>query len=302
MLRKYCEKIVISYDSDGAGQSATLRGLEILKNVGCDVRILQMEGAKDPDEFVIKYGNGRFNLLVQNAISLIEFRVKVLKQKYDLNNINDKIKFLKETAKLIQTIDSKIEQEIYIDRISKEYKISKEALYAEINKLSGNKTGSKLLEKNIRVVTKQKQLEIPKILQKREDAIVAVLVSGNKEAYKQIRQRITPEDLKIEINRRIVETLFNKYENEGEVSENILDLFNEDQEAVNKITAIMAQDEENGIDKKTLENLINVYEKEKLTLLKAEIIQNLNATQDNEEQKNLEKELNDVIFKLDKLK
>ena len=56
LLRKYFEKVVISYDSDGAGQAATLRGLEILKNIGCDVRILQMEGAKDPDEYVIKKG------------------------------------------------------------------------------------------------------------------------------------------------------------------------------------------------------------------------------------------------------
>ena len=54
-----------------------MRGLEILKNVGCDVRILQMEGAKDPDEYVIKYGNGRFNMLVDNAISLVEFKTKV---------------------------------------------------------------------------------------------------------------------------------------------------------------------------------------------------------------------------------
>lgn len=118
--------MIISYDSDGAGQAATMRGLEILKNVGCDVRILQMEGAKDPDEYVIKYGNGRFNMLVDNAISLVEFKTKVLKKSLDLNNVSDKIKFLKETARLLTTVDSKIEQELYIDRISSEYGISKE--------------------------------------------------------------------------------------------------------------------------------------------------------------------------------
>ena len=58
-----------------------MRGLEILKGLGCDVRILQMEGAKDPDEYVIKYGSGRFKLLIDQAISLVEFKVKVLKQK-----------------------------------------------------------------------------------------------------------------------------------------------------------------------------------------------------------------------------
>ena len=89
-----------------------------------------MEGAKDPDEYVIKYGNGRFKILVDNAISLIEFKTKILKNSLDLNSTNDKIKFLKEIAKLLTTVGSKIEQEIYLDKISKEHGISKEAIYA----------------------------------------------------------------------------------------------------------------------------------------------------------------------------
>ena len=261
-----------------------------------------MEGAKDPDEFVIKYGNGRFNLLVQNAISLIEFKVKMLKKQFDLSNVNDKIKFLKEIAKLMQTIDSKIEQEIYIDKISKEYGISKEALYAEINKLNGSKIGRKMLEKNTRVVTKMPKLEIPKVLEKREDAIIALLINGDEETYKQIKERIHPDDLKIETNRRIVENLYNQYEKTKKPVENIIDLFNEDQEALNKITELMAEDEESQSDKKTLENIINVYEKEKLILLKTEIIQKLNSENDKDIIKKLEEELNEVIIKLSKYK
>ena len=99
LLRKYAEKVIISYDSDSAGQAATLRGLEILNNLGCDIRILQMEGAKDPDEYVIKYGNGRFNDLVENAISLVEFKIKVLKKGLNIENTNDKIKFMNEIAR-----------------------------------------------------------------------------------------------------------------------------------------------------------------------------------------------------------
>ena len=75
LLTRYGEKVIIGYDSDGAGEAATLRGLEILNNMGCDLRILQMEGAKDPDEYVIKYGTGQFNLLVEKAISLVEFKI-----------------------------------------------------------------------------------------------------------------------------------------------------------------------------------------------------------------------------------
>ena len=110
LLRKYAGQVIISYDSDGAGQAATMRGLEILKNLGCDVRILQMEGAKDPDEYVIKYGNARFNNLMDKAISIIEFKAKILKQNLNLENATDKIKFLNEIAKLISNIDNTIEK------------------------------------------------------------------------------------------------------------------------------------------------------------------------------------------------
>ncbi len=258
-----------------------------------------MEGAKDPDEYVIKYGNGRFNLLVQNAISLVEFKAKMLQQKFDINNINDKIKFLKETAKLMNTIDSEIEQELYIEKISKEYNISKEALYAELNKLKGNKIGSKLLEKRYKVVTKEEKQEVPKTLQKREDAIVALLINGDENNLKQIKERITPQDLKIDVNRRIVTTI---YENTSENINDLLDLFREDQEAVNKITQIMAEDEENSVDKKTLDNLINVYEKEKLTIIKANIIKELSETKEKVKMQKLEEELNNIIIKLAKYK
>lgn len=302
LLRKYSEKVIISYDSDGAGQAATLRGLEILKNIGCDVRILQMEGAKDPDEYVIKYGNGRFNLLVENAISLVEFKVKVLKKNLNLENANDKIKFLKETAKLLQKIDSKIEQEIYIDKISKEYGISKEAIYAEINKQTGNKTGNKILEKSRSVVVKKQNKEIPAVLQKREDAIIALLINGDKNVYEQIKHRILPSDLKLEVNKKIVEKVYNEYEKSGDIANNIIDLFTEDQEAVNKLTEIMADEYQQQIDKKTIDSIINIYEKEKLTLLKSEIIQKLKENEDSDTKQVLEQELNDIIIKLTKLK
>lgn len=302
LLRKYSEKVIISYDSDGAGQAATMRGLEILKNIGCDVRILQMEGAKDPDEYVIKYGNGRFNLLVENAISLVEFKVKVLKNSLNLENVNDKIKFLKETARILQKIDSKIEQEIYIDKISREYSISKEAIYAEINKQTGNKTKNGILEKNKSVIIKKKNTQIPEVLQKRENAIISLLINGNNNVYEQIKHRILPSDLKLEVNRQIVEKVYNEYEKRGELANNIMDLFIENQEAINKITEIMADEYQQQSDKKTIDSIINIYEKEKLTLLKSEIIQKLKETDDSESKIELEQELNDIIIRLTKIK
>ena len=91
------------------GQTAILRSIEILQNMGCDMRVLQMEGAKDPDEYVIKYGNVRFQNLMEKALSLVEYKVKILKKDLNLENTSDKIKFLNEIAKIISSVDNNIE-------------------------------------------------------------------------------------------------------------------------------------------------------------------------------------------------
>ena len=135
LLRKSSEQVIVGYDADGAGQAATIRGLEILQNLGCDVRILQIEGAKDPDEFIVKYGPERLKKYMDNAISLVEFKIKNLKKDLNLDVANDKIKFLTEIAKELAKVNNSIEKEVYIDKIALDYKISKEAIYAEINKI-----------------------------------------------------------------------------------------------------------------------------------------------------------------------
>ena len=143
LLRRHSQQVILGYDADGAGQAAILRGMEILQNLGCDIRDLQIEGAKDPDEYVIKYGPERFQKCVDNAISLVEFKVKVLKKELNLENTNDKIKFLNEIAKILAKITNQMEREIYIDKLSKEYQISKEAIQAEVNKLIYDKKSDK---------------------------------------------------------------------------------------------------------------------------------------------------------------
>lgn len=271
LLRKYTEKVIISYDSDGAGQAATMRGLEILKNVGCDVRILQMEGAKDPDEYVIKYGNGRFNMLVDNAISLVEFKTKNLKKSLDLNNVSDKIKFLKETAKLLTTVDSKIEQELYIDKIAVEYDISKEALYAEINKLSNKNVSTKILERAPKSVIKKEPVE--KKLIEREKAIIAILIQEKEKAYQEMKNEIKQEDFKSEVNKKILKKLYEEFEKGNININNVVNYFNEDDEAMSRLTEVMAEEYQIKDDNKAIRNAINTYKIEKLDNRKMELLE-----------------------------
>lgn len=300
LLRKYAEKVIISYDSDSAGQAATLRGLEILNSLGCDIRILQMEGAKDPDEYVIKYGNARFNNLVEKAISLTEFKVKVLKNSLDLENVNDKIKFLNETAKLLSTIDNKIEQEVYIDKISTEYSISKEAIYAEINKLNYSKSqDKKLLESKYVRPKKIKKEEIPETLIKREKIIIGLLFNGKEEVYNQVKNILLPEDFRSEKNKKIIKSLYEEFEKGNSNINNILEKFTEDEEAISIITEIMADDYEIKNDKKAIEDLVKNYQKERLLARKKELLDELsNENLDSEQARVLEKELNNTIVKL----
>ena len=84
LLRRNCEQVILGFDSDGAGQTAIMRAMEVMQNMGCDMRVLQMTGAKDPDEYVLKYGAARFKKLLDDAISLIEFKIKVLQKNLNL--------------------------------------------------------------------------------------------------------------------------------------------------------------------------------------------------------------------------
>ena len=303
LLRKYSEKIIISYDSDGAGQAATLRGLDILTNMGCDVRILQMEGAKDPDEYVIKYGNGRFKLLINDAISLVQFKAKVLKKDLDLQNTNDKIKFLKEIAKLLTSVSSKIEQEIYLTDISKEYGISKEAIYAEINKINNKVTGPKILSRTPTIRVQKEEVE--KKLIEREKAIIAMLINEQEKGYNQIKQDVTIDDLKSETNKKILKKLYEELEkgNSNNISNTLMNFFAEDEEVISRLTELLSEEYQTNNDQKLIDNIVKTYKKEKLNMRKQELIEMQKRTDlTQSEIASIDKEIQDLILKLIKIK
>ena len=304
LLRKNSEQVIIGYDADGAGQAATLRGLEILQNMGCDIRVLQIYGAKDPDEFVIKYGPERFQKCVDSAISLVEFKVKILKQNLNLDNVNDKIKFLNEVAKILSKVDNTIEKEVYIDKISQEYNISKEAIYGEVNKLTYSKTSDKKVLERAPIKSFIQKEEIEKIDEaviKREKMVIYILVNYPNESYSKIKDTITVDDIKAETNKKIIAKIYEQYEKNNMA--NILDFFVEE-EIVNYLSGIMADDFGIADINKCIEDLLNIYNKEKLVNKRNDIIKKLEnaSNMTSEEVKNLELELNNVILKLAKVK
>ena len=305
LLRNNTEQIILSYDSDEAGQTAKVRAMEILQNMGCDIRVLQMEGAKDPDEYVVKYGNARFQNLVDKAISVIEFKVKILRQSLNLENTNDKIKFLNEIAKLIAKIDNSMEREVYIEKIAKEYDVSKEAIYAEVNKLTYKESkDEKVLSKTrpvVRHIEKKETDNVSEATKRRENTVLAILLSGDRNIYEIIKQNITIQDFKYEIDKKIAEKLYEEFENGNSNINSMIDNLSEEEQ--NHITMIMAEDY--GIDdvEKAIDDIIQSYEKDKLNERKLEILELLEEnTTEETQKKELEKELNDIIIRLAKIR
>ncbi len=303
LLRKNAEQIILSFDSDEAGLKAKLRALDILPKMGCDLRVLQLEGAKDPDEYIVKYGNARFKNVVDKALSVIEFRVKILKQDLDLENTNDKIKFLNEIAKLISQIDNTIEREVYIEKIAKEYDISKEAIYAEVNKLTyKNSKTEKILEKPKPVITHKKveRKEAPQAIKRRENTIISILLNGDLSIFDIIKQNIKPEDFQDEVNANIAKKLYEEFEKGNSNINGIIDEL--DQEEQNQITMIMADDYEIDDLEKAIDDIIQTYQREKLNNRKFEILELIEQTTDKNQKKELEKELSNIIIRLASIK
>lgn len=303
LLRKNAEQIILSFDSDEAGLKAKLRALDILQNMGCDLRILQMEGAKDPDEYIIKYGNARFNNLVDKALSIIEFKVKILKKDLNLENTNDKIKFLNEIAKLISNVNNTIEREVYIEKIAKEYDISKEAIYAEVNKLTyKNVKTEKVLEKPKPVVThiKREEKVISEAVKRRENTVIALLLMGDLNIFEILRQNIKVEDFQDEVNKKIAQKLYEEFEKGNSNINAIIDNLEQDEQ--NQITMIMSEDYEITDIEKAIDDVVQAYEREKLNTRKFEILDLLDEDLENDQKKELEKELSNIIIRLAKIK
>ena len=307
LLRRNAEQVILGFDADGAGQNAIMRAMEVMQNMGCDMRVLQMTGAKDPDEFIIKYGSARFQKLMNEAISLLEFRVKVLEQNLDLEVASDKVKFLNEIAKLIAKIDNTIEQEIYIEKLSKGYNISKEAIFGQVNKLQySSKTQTNNLEKPKPVVIHKKETKVDNNISeeiiKRENTIISILIN-NPENFQMIKEHMKIEDFKYDLNIKIVKALYEELEKEDSNISLVLDKI-EDEEIKNHLTAIMAEDYgiSDNNDAKAIEDILRKYEREKLEKRRDELISLSSTETDAVKRKELGKELNDIILKLVKIK
>ena len=134
LLSRYTEQVVLTYDGDEAGQRAAQRAIPMLEKAGIQVKVLQMQDAKDPDEFLHKFGADKFRLLLQGSENRVEYQLDAIARKYDLREDNQRVKFNQEAASLICTLGSAVQREVYGRRAADMGKISYDAMKLEVDK------------------------------------------------------------------------------------------------------------------------------------------------------------------------
>lgn len=135
LMRRYTPNIYTAYDGDGAGQKATARGLDILRDAGCNVKVIRFPKGMDPDDVLRKQGPEYFQKLINEAISLTDFKLNRLKAQYDLEDQEDKVEFATKAAKILAEVENPLERDLYIQRLSASTGFKSELLYRFVGQL-----------------------------------------------------------------------------------------------------------------------------------------------------------------------
>jgi DNA primase len=132
LIGEYADEVVLSYDSDEAGQKATARSLGMFADSPLKVSVLQIPGAKDPDEYIKKYGGDRFKALLDGTGNALEFRLSQIRKNYDLARDKDRLDYVRDALELLAERNSPTEREVYAGRIAEETNISKAAILEQL--------------------------------------------------------------------------------------------------------------------------------------------------------------------------
>ena len=140
LLSRYTDQVVLIYDGDEAGQNATQRAIPILEKAGLQVKVLKMRDAKDPDEYLKKFGADRFRILLEESANRVEYQLNAILKKYDLRDDEQKVQYLQESAGLIGSLSSAVQREVYGGRVAEAAGISEDAMRLEVNRALKRRT------------------------------------------------------------------------------------------------------------------------------------------------------------------
>ena len=134
LLTRYTEQVVLIYDGDEAGQRATRRAIPMLEKAGIQVKVLQIKDAKDPDEFLKKFGADKFKVLLEGSANRVEYQMAAIRRKFDLREDEQRVQYIAEAAEFVSTLTSAVQREVYGTRAAEAAGISYDAMKIEVNK------------------------------------------------------------------------------------------------------------------------------------------------------------------------
>jgi len=270
LLKKHVDTVIISYDADVAGQSATLRGLEILRNEGFDLRVLIVPKGKDPDEYIKNSGKQAFQKLVDDALPLIDYRLKRASDGINFSNSEMIIQYVKKVTEIIADLDP-VEKDVYIKKISEETGIKEQAIYDLLSE-EINKNSNKSQEMNIQQDFGQKLYLEPAYIKAERNLLKFMFI--NEENCDYIIENMDQEQLVLESHKSIYNLIVEfKNLNNNEKIKNIEVRCNDiecTKEWINTMEIEFAFDEED--HKKLINDCIKELKKFKLEESKKEIM------------------------------
>lgn len=208
LIKRYADTAIISYDSDEAGIKATLRAIEILNKLDINVKVLNLKECKDPDEFIRKYGVLEFEKEIKNSTHYIKYKIDNLKRNFNIQNDEERVKFTKESSKIIKEIKSPVEADYYIKYLSEESKISIESIrkevYGKYYSANQNKNNKYIYKKEEKIIEKPKAIEKGNLLV--EENLIKIMLDSKK--YREIiLLKINEEDFLEKDSKEIVNWL-----------------------------------------------------------------------------------------------
>lgn len=299
LLKRYGRNIYICYDSDNAGQNATNKALDILREEGIDAKVIILKDFKDPDEFFKINGVNEFNKHISNSLNYLDYKIYLYKNLYDISTIDGKIKFTNVIAENLKKIKSPIEKDAYITKVAHDTGISSEAIKREVYGFQNdsNKSGTKDKYINNKYRNNNKDRILPVKITLNSGHIIAEkellkLIIDDINLFNKVKDRFKPEDFLNNVYRELADFIYNHYENNEKLSfEDIEKSFdNEKIEAVKEMftTNIIMDYKEK---EKALEDYISKINRNKLDLRKREIIQMLNQLENKEIKNEYDEEL-----------
>ena len=211
LIAGHTSSVVLSYDSDGPGQAATKRAMALFQDTGVKVRVLSIPGAKDPDEFIKKYGPERFELLLEGSAGAMDFEISRIRQNHDLDTPEGKVGFLRDFTELLAGVASPIQREVYLGKICRELEVDKQAVALQLETaLRRRKSGREKREaRELRPFTAGQPSAKTDLERQRnprcvlaEERLIAWMVR-DPGAWDWLRERLTPEELVSERDREI---------------------------------------------------------------------------------------------------